>query len=386
MAVAGLMMAHQVTGKASRDAIFLSQFRTTDLPAMVTLAAIAAIVASIVGSLTLVRLGPQRVAPVAFALSSLLQLGEWVLLGYRAHIAACIIYLHVVAFGAVLMSGFWSVMNETFEPRHAKDLFGRISGIGTLGGLCGGLLAERVAACFGVSDVVLVLAALHLACAGFLWRAFPVNRAARHAADENHHVRGPRVVDAVHRYPFLLTLAGLVLAASSAAALLDFVFKAQAAQTIGRGAPLLRFFGLYYTATSLLTFLLQTFLTRPFVKHAGLAISAGTQPASVAIASIAGVVFPGFPFLAGTRGMEILMRGSFYRSAYEMFYTAVPPADKRAVKPLIHVGADRAGDAVGSAGVNLMLVLAPGRYSAILALSSAVAGIALLLAARLRRG
>src|SRR5581483_5429308 len=80
MAVAGLMMAHQVTGKASRDAIFLSQFRTTDLPAMVTLAAIAAIVASIVGSRTLVRLGPQRVAPVAFALSSLLQLGEWVLL------------------------------------------------------------------------------------------------------------------------------------------------------------------------------------------------------------------------------------------------------------------------------------------------------------------
>ena len=31
-----LMMAHQVAGKASRDAIFLSQFRTADLPAMVT--------------------------------------------------------------------------------------------------------------------------------------------------------------------------------------------------------------------------------------------------------------------------------------------------------------------------------------------------------------
>lgn len=76
MAVAGLMMAHQVAGKASRDAIFLSQFRTADLPAMVTAAAIAAIVASIVGSRTLVRLGPQRVAPVAFALSSLLQLGS----------------------------------------------------------------------------------------------------------------------------------------------------------------------------------------------------------------------------------------------------------------------------------------------------------------------
>src|SRR5262245_45773528 len=109
MAVSGLMMAHQVAGKASRDAIFLSQFRTADLPAMVTVAAIAAIVASIVGSRTLVRLGPHRIAPVSFALSSLLQFGEWVLLGHRAHIAACIIYIHVVAFGAVLISGFWCV-------------------------------------------------------------------------------------------------------------------------------------------------------------------------------------------------------------------------------------------------------------------------------------
>jgi hypothetical protein len=386
MAVSGLMMAHQVAGKASRDAIFLSQFRTTDLPAMVTAAAIAAIVASIAGSRTLVRLGPQRVAPVAFAASSLLQFAEWLLLGYRAHIAACVIYLHVVAFGAVLLSGFWSVMNETFEPRVAKDLFGRISGMGTLGGLGGGLLAERVAAWFGAADVVLVLAILHMACAGLLWRAFPVKPAASIQHDDNDRVRDTRVVDAVHRYPFLLTLAGLVIAASSAAALLDFVFKAQAAQTIGRGAPLLRFFGLYYTATSLLTFLLQTFLTRRYVKHAGLAASAGTLPASVAAGSLLGVVFPGFPLLTAIRAMEILLRGSLYRSAYEMFYTAVAPADKRAVKSLIDVGADRAGDAVGSAGVNLVLVLAPGRYWAILALSSAVAAGAVLLAARLRRG
>jgi len=35
MTVSGLMMAHQVAGKATRDAIFLSQFKTTAMPAMV---------------------------------------------------------------------------------------------------------------------------------------------------------------------------------------------------------------------------------------------------------------------------------------------------------------------------------------------------------------
>ena len=116
------------------------------------------------------------------------------------------------------------------------------------------------------------------------------------------------------------------------------MFKAQAAQTIGRGAPLLRFFGLYYTATSLLTFLLQTFLTRPCVKRPVWRFPPAHCPPAVRLGSLAGLLFPGFPSLAGIRAMEILMRGSLYRSAYEMFYTAVAPADKRAVKSLIDVG------------------------------------------------
>jgi len=383
MTVAGLMMAHQVAGKASRDAIFLSQFRTSDLPAMVTVAAIAAVAASVLGSRTLVRFGPQRAAPLSFALSGLLQFAEWLLLGYQARIAACVIYLHVVAFGALLLSGFWSLMNESFEPRSAKSLFGRISGMGTLGGMCGGVLAERVAAWFGASNVVLLLALLHLCSAGLLWRTFQKTAG---PAQDRKKPSAPSPIDAVHRYPFLLVLAGLVITASSGTALLDFVFKSQAAQTIGAGSALLRFFGLYYTATSLATFLVQTFMTRFIVQHAGLAASAGTLPATISLGSLMGLAIPGFPVLSAIRGMEILTRGSLYRSAYELFYTAVAPAEKRAVKSLIDVGADRAGDAVGSAGVSLMLVLAPGRNGPILALAAVVAMIAMLLAARLRRG
>jgi len=386
MAVSGLMMAHQVAGKASRDAIFLSQFRTSDLPAMVTVAAIAAVAVSVLGSRTLVRLGPHRIAPASFALSGVFQFAEWLLLGYQPRIAACIIYLHVVAFGALLLSSFWSLMNESFEPRSAKELFGRISGIGTLGGLCGGLVAERVAAWFGAADVVLALAILHVACALLLWRTLPSKPLGIHRRHDGGPTRKVSAVDALHRYPFLLTLAGLVIAASSGTALLDFVFKAQAAHTIGRGAALLRFFGLYYTVTSLLTFLVQTFLTRISIKRGGLAVAAGTLPATTSLGSLVGLLVPGFPLLSSIRASEILVRGSLYRSAYELFYTAVAPADKRAIKSLIDVGADRMGDAIGSAGVSLMLVMAPGRYGPILALASGISLIALLLAARLRGG
>ncbi len=386
MAVAALMMAHQVAGKACRDAIFLSHFKTSELPAMVVVAAIGSVAASVVGSRALVRSGPHRMAPVAFALSGVFQFAEWILLAHWPQMAACIIYLHVVAWGAVLMSSFWSLMNESFEPRSAKQLFGRISGVGTLGGVCGGLLAERVAALLGPADVVLALAVLHLACAAALWRVFPSNASA--VAPRRDAVGGHKTsaVEAIQRYPFLLTLAGLVIVTSSATALLDFVFKAQATHTIGRGPDLLRFFGIYYTATSLLTFLFQTYLAPVAVKRAGLAFSAGTLPMAISLGSLAGMALPGFAGLSAIRGTEIVMRGSLYRSAYELFYTAVAPAEKRAVKPLIDVGADRMGDAVGSAGVGLMLTLAPRNYGAVLALGAMFAMSALWFAARLRRG
>ena len=381
MAASFLAMAHQVAGKASRDAIFLSEFGASNLPAIVAVAAITAAVASLAGSRLLVRLGPQRVAPVSFAFSSVLQVAEWFLLGASPRIAACAVYLHVVAFGALLISSFWSLLNECLEPRSAKALFGKIGGAGTLGGVCGGILAERVAASFGARDVVLLLALLHLVCAVLLWRV--ARMGPLHTEDSAPETS---VVDAVRRYPFLLVLAGFVFMASSGTALLDFVFKTQAAHAITRGAPLLRFFGLYYTGTSLLTFLLQALATRYCVQHAGVAATAGALPPTDSLGGLMGLFVPGFPAISVIRAVEILMRGSLYRSAYEVFYTAVAPGDKRAVKPLIDVGAERGGDAVGSAGVGLMLVLAPGRQSAILALAFLASVVSLFLAVRLRRG
>ena len=385
MAILALITGHLVAGKTSRDAIFLSQFSTSNLPAMIAVAAIAAVIMSVLGSRILVRLGPNRMIVGSFALSGILQAAEWVLLGHRPRIAACLIYVHSVAFGAVLISAFWSLMNESFEPRSAKTIFSKISGFGTLGGFLGGLMAERVAALFSPQAVILVLAMLHLLCAGLLWMAFPP-KPAPVRYEPQPRKREPAVIDALQRYPFLLTLAGLVLAASVSASLLDFVFKAQAAHTIGRGAALFRFFGLYYTTTSLLTFLAQTFATRFCLKKAGLAASAGALPAAITVGTLLNALFPGFNLLSGVRAMETVFRGSVYRSAYELFYTAVAPGDKRAAKSLIDVAVERVGDLLAAGTVSLLIVLSPNRYTLILFAATGISAIALLLAARLNKG
>ena len=86
------------------------------------------------------------------------------------------------------------------------------------------------------------------------------------------------------------------------------------------------------------------------------------------------------------RAAGILTRGSVFRSAYELFFIALAPSEKRAIKSFLDVGMDRMGDALGAGGVSLLLVLAPGRYGAILITAAACAGLALMLSTRLQKG
>ena len=74
----------------------------------------------------------------------------------------------------------------------------------------------------------------------------------------------------LQRAPYLATIAVVVLASAASAAVLDFLFKAGAGATFGKGAPLLRFFAIFYTGTQFLTFLVQTTLPRPALQRFGI--------------------------------------------------------------------------------------------------------------------
>ena len=162
---AGLMMAHQWAGKAARDSIYLSTFPVSDLPKVVMAAAAAALLLTFVSARAMTAYGPRKVVPAGFLLSALLHAAEYAVIGKAPDITAVLDYLHIVGLGAVLLSGFWSVANETYDPASAKKLFGRIAGGGTAGGILGGLIAERTAVLMPGAGILLVLAVFHLLAA-----------------------------------------------------------------------------------------------------------------------------------------------------------------------------------------------------------------------------
>src|SRR5580704_12897508 len=376
---AAVMMAWNVAAKTARDSFFLSVFPATALPAMMGGAAVSSILMALLNTALLRRFGPARIIRFGFLTGMALHAAEWALLPRAPRLVAIVVYIHVVALGSVLLSGFWAMANEQFDPREARRSFGRIAACGTLGTVAGGLMAERVASLTSPHSLLVLLAVLQLACALSLFRFEPAKEAPRNSNDLSF----PEVISGAG---YLTGLAGLVLLAAMSASTLDYLFKAQAVAQFGKGAPLSRFFALFYTATSTITFGIQVGGSRMWLRHFGPGRTVAALPAAVTGASLAAIFAPGLIALAIGRAIELLLRGSLYRSGYELFYTPMPQAEKRSVKSIIDVGAERLGDGLAAASIQLLLALPAQAVSiAILGLTAALSAAGVWLALRLDR-
>jgi hypothetical protein len=363
MWASAVVSAQFIAGKAARDAIFLAQYDVTALPVMIASTAAVSILLVMANARILRRVPPATLIPWLCAASGVGLLVSWGLLLMYPRVAGPLVYLIVSGVGPMLGSGFWLIASERFDPRTAKRRFGQIAGAGTLGGLAGGLLAERVAAVASIDMMLPVLAAL---CFVAAWQMRTL--AGTQARPLLGHLQPDAELAAeapqsglrvFRRAPYLRDLAALVLLGTVAAALLDYVFKAQAVATFGRGDMLLRFFAIYYAATSVVTFVLQSSLSRAILERLGLAATTASPSIALVIGGIGSVLAPGFESVIVARGGEAVVRGSLFRSAYEVLYTPIPVDEKRAAKSAIDVGFDRLGDAIGGGMIRVLLAVAP---------------------------
>ncbi len=387
---AAAMIAHHVGGKAIRDALFISNFGITALPTMVMGASLFSIVAVMLTSRAMVRFTPARFVPIGFAVSAVLFLVSWGIFQQAPGMAAVLIYLQVVGLGSVLTSGFWTMVTERFDAHTAKRQIGRIAAGGTLGGIIGGLVAERLSTNLGMSAMLPVLALYHVVC------VFMVRGLKRPGETKEHQALGSKagrpashsvsVMQMLRGANYMRPLAALVLLGTVSAAMVDYILKSQAAAAYGRGPDLVRFFALFYSGVAVLNFLVQTTLTRVAIQKLGVAKTVATLPLAVCLGGMGALAAPGLLSAGIARALEAIFRGSLFRSGYELFYTPMPAREKRAAKSIVDVGFDRLGDAVGNGFVKLLLPLGPALASrSILLTSIAVALAGLWLASRLHR-
>ena len=383
LVAATTMIAQQVAGKATRDALFLSNFDVTNLPKVVIAAAIASIAGVLVISRLLSIISPIKLIPAVFGLSSLLYIGEWFLLDYRPGVTSIILYLHMAVFGAILISGFWSIINERFDPHSAKQRVARIAAAAALGGVIGGVLASEVAKSMDVRAVLLFLSGLHficmitVRCIGAPTRVMPIDNA----------VRARSAFTVISQTHYLQWMAALMVLVAIMAALVDYAFKSEAAAHFKDSESLVAFFGSFYAAIGVLGFFLQSLLGRRILQRFGIGMTIAIMPFTIAVFGVIGVAFTHLWTMVTLRGSQAIFTNSFFRSAFELLYTPLPPHKKRPTKTIIDVASDRLGDLIGSGLLLLLLFIAPELPTAVVATCAViVAALALYVVVRLNRG
>ena len=321
-AAAAVIIAQHVAAKATRDTLFLSSFPVGRWPTMLAWASIVSIGVAVVAGRAMARLGPGRVMPATCALSAALLLGIATLATAHPGAAAVLLFLQVAAIGPIVISGFWSLFNERFDPRSARRAIARVGGFGTLGGLAGGLMGNEVAKRAGMVTMLPILAALHLLA------AVPLHFLARETRTLTPASKDAPSLDAGFHYlvkrPYLRDVGLLMLLTTASAALLDFVFRQQASKAYS-GDQLMAVFSTFHSAVALLAFLLQISLIRLALDRVPVSRAVATLPAAVLASCLGVLAFPGVLSSAIARGIETVMSNSIFRLGYELLYTPVAP-------------------------------------------------------------
>lgn len=379
---AAVMIAQQVGGKATRDALFLDAFTARELPKVMLASSVLSVAGVLLMSALLSRFAPARVVPALFMLSAGGYVGEWFLFKTLPAAASLIIYLHVAILGSLLVSGFWSVVTERLDPHTVKKSIGRIAAGATSGGLLGGLLAERVASMLNSRAMLLFLATMCFVC------ALGVLRVGGRAVSEKTAPVSPLAgFKAIGETPYLRMLGLLVLLTAFAGGALDYVFKAEADATFDSSERLMSFFAIFYTVTSLVTIFVQTLLSKRALGRLGIGGTIALLPAAVLLSSAVGAAITRLFTLVIARGAEAVMYNSLYRSGYEQLFTPLGFDKRRPTKTAIDVGFDRIGTALAGGSVLVVIaVAAQFTNQAVLALVIVATIASLVVALKLQNG
>lgn len=354
MVTAFALIATHVVSRATRDALFLSAYDVSNLPWMLIGSAAVSAISVVLTARGLRRLGPAKMLRGGCLASALLFVIEALLINRFERILPVVAFLHITSVGALLISAFWSQINERFDPRKGRKVVARVEAAAALGAVVGGICAERLASATSASVLLFFSAGLcGLAFAASL--ATPGGGTRVDAPIENT-VSTKEIIN----NGYVQSLAAIVVLIALSSTLLDYAFKAAATQATSSETSLTRLFAIYYAVVGVLTFLIQTFVAPWMLKAAGPAGTAAALPASVSTVGCAAILFPGFWSVALIRGIEAVLQNSFYRSGYELMFIPIDPALKRKAKAALDVGMDKLGDAAGAGLVLLLAVLLPG--------------------------
>jgi len=251
----------------------------------------------------------------------------------------------------VLVTQFWLIVIDVFNPREAKRLIGLCGSGGILGGVVGGALAGFLARS-NLANFLLPLACGLLIVCVFVVRALFVIRGrqpsyAQHSHQEQASPQAQQFgfkdsFHAVRKNSYLVVIAAIVVITVVVSTFIDFHFSSAVKEHFYDKEAMQSFFGLFYSGLSIFAFFVNIFLTSFLLKNFRVRFTLLLTPVTLFIGTIAAIFAP---FTLATAALiksaDEGLGFSLQQSVRELLYIPVSSELKHRAKPFIDMFINR---------------------------------------------
>jgi ATP:ADP antiporter, AAA family len=269
-------------------------------------------------------------------------------------------YLFGLITGILLISQFWTLANDVYDPRQAKRIFGFIGAGASLGGFAGATMTSTVVQRIGTNSVLLVSAATLALCtitvAMIVRREPGAGRSDASKTGEEASVSGAEAFRLLRSSRHLQTIAMVIGFAAIGAAIIEQQLNMAAAEAKGAtNVDAVTAFLAQITAyLSLIGFLVQVLLTSRIHRFLGIGFALMILPVVDSVTGLL-MLMNGALWTAGlARVMDTSLRYTVDKTTREILFLPLPVDVKYQAKPFIDVTVDRVAKGMGAL---LLLVL-----------------------------
>lgn len=276
---------------------------------------------------------------------------EWVSVGF---------YLFGLILGILLISQFWTLANDIYDPRQAKRLFGLIGGGSSLGGATGAALTAGLVKSLGTTTMLLVSAGIMFICLLIVVRIIRTNERAGQSdaskTGEEEGVGGGEALALLRGSRHLQIIALVITFAAIGAAIIEQQLNMATAEAKGQANTdsITAFLAEITVYLSLIGLFIQVALTSRIHRLLGIGFALLILPVSLGASGLL-MLSVGALWTSGlARVLDTSLRYTVDKTTREILFLPLPADVKYRAKPFIDVTVDRLSK---GAGALLILVL-----------------------------
>jgi len=263
-------------------------------------------------------------------------------------------YVLALILGILLISQFWTLANDVYDPRQAKRIFGFIGGGASLGGATGAALTAFLVESLGATQMLLVSAAIMGLCffivTVILRREKSAGTTDATKTGEEEGVSGGEAVQLLRSSRHLQVIALVIAFAAVGAAIIEQQLNMAAAEAKGstNSDAIAAFLAQVTVYLSLIGFVIQVGLTSRIHRVMGIGFALLVLPMSLGTTAVI-MLFNRALWAPGlARVLDTSLRYTVDKTSREVLFLPLPSELKYRAKPFIDVTMDRLAKGMGA--------------------------------------